>query len=42
MNLIVSLLAGCGSEFEDFRVDQCELWMGGRGWTRNAFEICVR
>jgi hypothetical protein len=42
MSRIVSLLAGLGSEIEDCRVDQCEMWMGGRGWTRNAYGICMR
>jgi len=41
MSHIVNLLAGLGSEIEDFRVDQCEMWMGGRGWTRNAYGICM-
>ena len=38
----MNILAGLGNEIEDFRVDQCEMWMGGRGWTRNAYGICVR
>ena len=42
MTLIVSKLAGCGSETDDFRVDHYEMWMGGRGWTRNAYGICMR
>jgi hypothetical protein len=28
MSLILSLLVGLGSEIENCRVDQCEMWIG--------------